>query len=297
MAQDLMQDFDAHVPFSFAAIPESPAWANRSARVKRWFFIAFAESWLAVLLFRLKKRLRAAGVPALPVVCDLISRALFRVSIGNAVEIGPGLMVTHGNVVIDGRTRIGKHCQINPWVTIGLSNSRRYGFSADGPTIGDEVHIGTGAKILGPVRVGDHARIGANAVVIDDVPANTTVVGAPARVVGAAASAAPSKNGAAADAASGDGASGDEELVAHMRQAIVDYKLRRQSLRSLVDTLNSSFEAGSDDLRSAQQSVHDDLSFLDAIAAVGGEESAQVTAAVVEVERVLLSAVVGASPG
>ena len=93
-------------------------------------------------------------------------------------------MMTHGNVVIDGRTRIGKHCQINPWVTIGLSNSRKLGFSADGPTIGDEVHIGTGAKILGPVTIGDHARIGANAVVVHDVPANTTVVGAPARVVG-----------------------------------------------------------------------------------------------------------------
>jgi serine O-acetyltransferase len=289
MADSLTQDFDAHVPFSFAAIPESPAWANRSARVKRWFFIAFAESWLAVLLFRMKKRLRGAGVPALPVVCDLVSRALFRVSIGNAVEIGPGLMVTHGNVVIDGRTRIGKHCQINPWVTIGLSNSRRYGFSADGPTIGDEVHIGTGAKILGPVRVGDHARIGANAVVVDDVPANTTVVGAPARVVGAAATAAPSAT------VSKNGAVTDEALVAHMRQAIVDYKLRRQSLRSLVDALQSSFDSGSAELRAAREGVRDDLSFLDAIAEAGGEESAQVAAAVLEVERVLLSA--GPQPG
>jgi len=275
MKGDLTQDFDAHVPFSFSAIPEAPVWANRGARVKRWFFIAFAESWLAILLFRVKKRLRAARIPALPVACDVLSRALFGVSIGNAVEIGPGLMMTHGNVVIDGRTRIGKHCQINPWVTIGLSNSRKYGFSAEGPTIGDEVHIGTGAKILGPVRVGDHARIGANAVVVHDVPPNVTVVGAPARVVGAAG------------AGSHDGAEGDGMLVARMRQAVVDYKLRRQSLRSLLDTLKGAFEIGSDGLRAAWVQLKDDVAFLDAIAEVDGGESPQVTDALERIESEL----------
>ncbi|MBI5289777.1 MAG: hypothetical protein HY873_12465 [Chloroflexi bacterium] len=275
MPGDLTQDFDAHVPFSFAEIPETPPWANRGARVKRWFFIAFAESWLAILLFRLKQKLRRAHVPALPVLCDMLSRSLFGVSIGNAVEIGPGLMITHGNVVIDGRTRIGKHCQINPWVTIGLSNSRKYGFSAEGPTIGDEVHIGTGAKILGPVSVGDHARIGANAVVVDDVPPNVTVVGAPARAVSA------TRVGSQASAKS------DEVLIAQMRQAIVDYKLRRQSLRSLVDTLMGAFENGSGGLQTAKERVHDDLSFLDAIAEADGGESTQVAAAIGAVEAVL----------
>jgi serine O-acetyltransferase len=267
MAGDLDQDFDAHVPFAFAAIPDTPAIANRAARVKRWFFIAFAESWLAVFLFRLKQRFRAAGVPALPVACDMISRALFRVSIGNAVEVGSGLMMTHGNVVIDGRTRIGKHCQINPWVTIGLSNSRRYGFSADGPTIGDEVHIGTGAKILGPVHVGDHARIGANAVVIDDVPPNTTVVGAPARPVGA-------RHGVR------DGASSDASLSAVMQQAMIDYQLKRRSLRSMVDTLEASFLAGSPAFNAARAQCDEDLQFLDAIAEAGGEDSRKVIEAI-----------------
>lgn len=276
MSGKLTQDFDAHVPFAFAHIPESPMLANRTARVKRWFFIAFAESWLAVFLFRLKKRLRGAGVPALPVACDLISRALFRVSIGNAVEVGPGLMLTHGNVVIDGRARIGKHCQINPWVTIGLSNSRRYGFSADGPTIGDEVHIGTGAKILGPVTIGDHARIGANAVVVDDVPANTTVVGAPARAV--------SPRGR-----STNGTGTDDRLVDEMRQAIIDYRLRRQSMRSLVDTLERSFEGGSTRLHDARERCLDDLHFLDAIAEAGGDESPKVIEAIDAVEAALAS--------
>lgn len=279
---DLTQDYDAHVQFSFAEVPEAPAWANRYGRVRRWLTVAFAESWLAVLLFRMKVRLRADGVPLLPALCDALSRALFGVSIGNEVRVGPGLMITHGHVVIDGRTRIGRHCQINPWVTIGLSNSRKLGFSADGPTIGDEVHIGTGAKVLGPVTVGDHVRIGANAVVVHDVPPNVTVVGAPARIVGRDDGAAHTPP-AAADDESGR----DERLVAHMRQAIVDYKLHRQSLKSLVDALLGSFEIAGDGLRATQAAVQDDLIFLDAVAATGGEESPQVTAAVDAVDAAL----------
>lgn len=279
--EGLTQDFDAHVLFTFADIPDSPALANRAARMKRWFLITFVESWLAVWLYRLKMRLNAANVPLLPGACDLLSRALFRVQIGDRVEIGRGLMITHGCVVIDGVTKIGRGCQINPWVTIGLSNSKKLGFSVDGPLIGDFVHIGTGAKILGPITVGDHARIGANAVVVHDVPANTTVIGAPARVVGAhnATDHAP--------LAGDDGSGRDERLIAHMRQSIVDYKLRRQSLKSLVNTLIGSFDIASDGLRAVQEQCKDDLIFLDAIAVTGGEESKQVAVAVQAIDDAL----------
>ncbi len=278
MAGSLNQDYAAHTLFTFAEIPASPIWANRAARLRRWFTIAFAETWLAVWLFRAKGRLRAAGVPALPGVCDMLSRALFHVSIGDRVEIGPGLMMSHGHVVIDGRTRIGRNCQINPWVTIGLSNSKKLGFSVDGPTIGDNVHIGTGAKILGPVSIGDHVRIGANAVVVHDVPANVTVVGAPARIVGAAPPIATDD---------GDASGRDAQLLSRMHQAIVDYKLRRQSLKSLVDTLIGSFEIGSDSLRANGDAHKDDLIFLDAVAATGGEESQQVLAAIDAIDSAL----------
>ena len=276
--KDLTQDFDAHVLFTFAEIPDHPFAANRWARIRRWFTIAFVESWMAIWLFRVKMRLRARGVPALPGACDLLSRTLFGVQIGNRVEAGPGLMITHGNVVIDGRTKIGRRCQINPWVTIGLSNSKKLGFSIDGPTIGDYVHIGTGAKVLGPITVGDYARIGANAVVVHDVPANVTVVGVPAHVVGAVA---PPQTVA------GDGSGRAERLVSPMRSAIVDYRLHRQALTALVDTLVGSFEVGSDRLRDVRESVKDDLMFLDAVAATGGEESAQVIAAVEAVDAAL----------
>lgn len=259
----LTQDFDAHVLFTFAPIPDAPLLANRWARVRRWFLIAFAESWLAVALFRLRRRLRAAGVPALPAVCDVLSRALFRVQIGEHVEAGPGLMLTHGNVVIDGRTRIGRNCQINPWVTIGLSNSKRLGFSVDGPTIGDHVHIGTGAKVLGPVRVGDYARIGANAVVVRDVPAHATVVGAPAHPIG--------------ETAQLPGA----DLV---RARITEYRLRRRPLSSVVDAMND--VAGRDQTQ-RMESVAADIAFLEAAAAAGGDQTRQVIEALEAVERAL----------
>lgn len=281
MADDsLTQDFDAHVLFTFAPIPEGPGFANRKARVKRWFFIAFAESWLAVWLFRAKVRLRAAGLSFPARLCDLLSRALFRVSIGDRVDAGRGLMITHGNVVIDGRTRIGEHCQINPWVTIGLSNSKRLGFSIDGPTIGNHVHIGTGAKVLGPITVGDYARIGANAVVVRDVPANCTAVGIPARIVGA-----PRRP----EEVAGDPSGRDARLAQNMRNAIVDYRLKRQSLKSLIDTLLGSFEIGSDDLLATRRRFEDDLVFLDAAAAEGGAQTPAVVDALESLDAALLA--------
>ncbi len=278
MANDgLTQDFDAHVLFTFAPIPEGPV-ASRVARVKRWFFISFAESWLAVWLFRSKLRLRAAGLTFPARFCDALARALFNVSIGDRVVAGRGLMITHGNVVIDGRTRIGEHCQINPWVTIGLSNSKRLGFSIDGPTIGDHVHIGTGAKVLGPITIGDYARIGANAVVVSDVPANSTAVGIPARVVGAAKPPAE---------VAGDPSGRDARLAQHMRNAIIDYRLKRQSLKSLMDTLLGSFDIGSEKLQATRRDFEGGLVFLDSAVAEGGAPTPPVITALESLDAAL----------
>jgi serine O-acetyltransferase len=274
----LDQDYEAHVPFSFARVPDSPALANRIARVRRWFTIAFVEGWLAVWIYRFKMRIRAQGVPLAPVLCDVVSRALFRVQIGDRVTIGPGLMLTHGNVVIDGRTTIGSDCQINPWVTIGLSNSRKIGFSVQGPTIGDNVHIGTGAKVLGPITIGDHVRIGANAVVVHDVPANTTVAGMPAKAL-------PSQRRALE--LPGEVWNRDERLAAHMRASIVDYQLHRQSMQSLVEALLWAFEMGSDRLRQTQLSLEEHMVFLEAAAAAGGEHTATVSESIDAVDAAL----------
>ncbi len=183
MREAIDRDIANYQVFTFMTVPDQPAWARRLMRFHRMMSVIFVQTWAPVLVYRLRHACQRNGIPVIPWFLEGLNRAVFRVQIGPNVDIGPGLMLPHGYVVIDGFVRIGRNCQINPWVTIGLNNSRRLLFTVKGPTIGDDVYIGTGAKILGPVVIGDNARIGANAVVLDSVAAGATVVGVPARPV------------------------------------------------------------------------------------------------------------------
>jgi serine O-acetyltransferase len=91
--------------------------------------------------------------------------------------IGPGLFIQHGFSTIISAKSIGKDCWINQQVTIGYSNA------TDCPIIEDNVTINAGAKVIGKVTIGNNSRVGANAVVVKDVPENCTVVGVPAYIV------------------------------------------------------------------------------------------------------------------
>jgi serine O-acetyltransferase len=137
-----------------------------------------SDAFLAQACYRLKARLQARRVPALPRVAHRLAMVLAQVSIGDPVVMAPGVYVVHGQVVVDGLVEIGSGVVISPFVTIGL----RAG-DVSGPVIERDVTIGTGAKVIGPIRIGAGATIGANAVVVDDVPPGATVVGAPARAV------------------------------------------------------------------------------------------------------------------
>lgn len=143
-----------------------------------------SDAFLAQAVYRAKARLQALGIPVLPRLAHRLAMILGAVSIGDPVVIEPGLYLVHGQVVIDGIVEIEPDAVIAPFVTIGL----RAG-DLRGPRIGAGVHIGTGAKLIGPIEVGAGATIGAGAIVVDDVAAGATVVGAPARSVerGAAA--------------------------------------------------------------------------------------------------------------
>lgn len=181
---ELRDAYDTYEIHSFAAKPpDRPLTDHWKAKGERAALIFLGMPLLPVLLFRLRTRLLRLELPLLPYLCELLSVAIWRVSIGRRVEVGPGLVIPHGQIIIDGDVKIGRNCSINPWVTIGLSRRRRWALDPRGPIIGDRVFIGTGAKVLGPITVGDGVRIGANAVVIEDVPSSSTVVGAPARVV------------------------------------------------------------------------------------------------------------------
>ena len=103
------------------------------------------------------------------------------VEIHPAAKIGPGLFIDHGTgVVIGETTEIGANCTIYQGSTLGGTGKdvgKRH------PTIGNNVLIGAGAKVLGPFTVGDNSKIAANAVVLDAVPPDSTAVGVPARIV------------------------------------------------------------------------------------------------------------------
>ncbi len=183
MFENIRADYNAYVIASFTWIPDG----RKRSRFARWLeqtsVVVFRDSWPSVVLYRLQVWTRGHYIPLLPFICDTLNRLFWGVFIGRGVQIGPGLCFSHGNVVIDGVVKIGRNCFINPFVTIGLSTQSEIGLSLYGPTIGDDVYIGTGAKVLGPITVGHNAKIGANAVVLHDVPANFTAVGVPARVI------------------------------------------------------------------------------------------------------------------
>jgi serine O-acetyltransferase len=135
-----------------------------------------SDAFLALMLYRVKARLQALGIPILPRIAHRLAITLGQVSIGDPVVVAPGLYLPHGQVVLDGLVEIGEGVDIAPFVTVGLLAGNLIG-----PVIERGASVGAGAKILGPVRVGAGARIGANAVVLSDIPAGTTAVGVPAR--------------------------------------------------------------------------------------------------------------------
>lgn len=109
------------------------------------------------------------------------SRFFTGIEIHPGAKIGRGLFIDHGSgVVIGETTEIGENCTLYQGVTLG-GTGKEHGKRH--PTLGNNVMVGSGAKILGPFYVGDNSRIAANAVVLDEVPANSTAVGVPARVV------------------------------------------------------------------------------------------------------------------
>lgn len=136
------------------------------------------DAFLAQVLYRAQASLEARGVPLLARLTQRLAIRTGQVRVGPAVVMEPGVCIPHGQVVIEGNAEIATDVVILPWVTIGQSAG-----DERGPVIERGVRIGTGAKVVGRVTVHRDAKIGANALVLEDVPAGATVAGVPARVV------------------------------------------------------------------------------------------------------------------
>jgi serine O-acetyltransferase len=135
----------------------------------------------ALLAHRLANALHRAGIPVLPRLIAAIARSVTGIEIHPAAEIGRGFFIDHGMGVVIGETaQIGDDVTLYQGVTLGgtgFATGKRH------PTVEDNVTIGSGAKLLGPITVGHGSKIGAGSVVIHDVPPNSTVVGNPGHPV------------------------------------------------------------------------------------------------------------------
>src|SRR3984957_9460190 len=135
----------------------------------------------ALLAHRVAHKLRGAGVPVLPRMIAAVARSVTGIEIHPAARIGDGFFIDHGMGVVIGETaEIGNDVTLYQGVPLGgtgFATGKRH------PTVQDNVTIGSGAKLLGPITVGHGAKIGANTVVIHDVPPNSTVVGNPGHPV------------------------------------------------------------------------------------------------------------------
>jgi serine O-acetyltransferase len=141
----------------------------------------------AILLYRVAHTLQKYRVPLLPMLLSRWSQFLFAVDIAPQADIGPGIVIVHGfGLVIGTEVKIVGDCCLFHGVTLGDRGSEWVGsMRRDGhPTLERNVMVGAGAKILGPIRIGESSVIGANAVVLEDVPPYSIVAGIPARVVG-----------------------------------------------------------------------------------------------------------------
>jgi serine O-acetyltransferase len=161
------------------------------ARYKRGsavdIYLWFEQGLWAILVYRFGRWARGVRIPLIGFLLRFIAFLLFKmiemttgISIPASAEIGKGFYVGHfGGIILHSDVKMGENCSIGPGVLIGARGLGNKGV----PVIGNNVYIGVGAKVLGGITIGDNARIGANAVVICDVPADATAVGIPAKIL------------------------------------------------------------------------------------------------------------------
>jgi serine O-acetyltransferase len=135
----------------------------------------------ALLFYRIAHGLWKKRFPFIPRALSQLARFLTGIEIHPGATIGSGMFIDHGMGVVIGETsEIGDNVTLFQGVTLGGTGKQR---GKRHPTLGSHVVVGAGAKVLGPIMVGDYVKIGANSVVLQDVPDHSTVVGIPGKIV------------------------------------------------------------------------------------------------------------------
>ncbi|HLI85127.1 MAG TPA: serine O-acetyltransferase [Bryobacteraceae bacterium] len=184
----------------------------------------------AILAHRLAHKLYKWRIPLVPRLISQVSRFFTGIEIHPGATIGRRFFIDHGmGVVIGETTQIGDDVLLYQGVTLGGTGNET---GKRHPTLGNHVVVGTGAKILGNIRIGNHVRIGAGSVVVHPVPDNSTVVGVPGRVVRLRDENGVLEHGKLPDP---EGQALEElthrvaELEAMLRQIVADHDAERQS--------------------------------------------------------------------
>jgi serine O-acetyltransferase len=139
--------------------------------------MCLSDGSTAQILYRAMRFCQTHHLKPLAAILYRLNASVSHVVIGRGADIGPGFVILHSfGIVINSSVRAGRGLVIEHGVTIGAEKNQS-------PVLGDNVFIGAGAKIIGPVRIGSDVRIGANAVVNRDLPDGATAVGVPARIV------------------------------------------------------------------------------------------------------------------
>lgn len=155
---------------------------ERDPAARNWLEVLFCYPGLqALLLHRLAHFLYRLQIPLIPRLISQISRFFTGIEIHPGAQLGRGVFIDHGMGVVIGETAIvGDYCLIYQDATLGGTGKEQ---GKRHPTLGNNVVVGAGAKVLGNIEIGDNVRIGAGSVVLRNVPSDVTVVGVPGRII------------------------------------------------------------------------------------------------------------------
>lgn len=153
------------------------SWCYGSSGPRNLLKVLATDGTAAMVWYRLMQWSHRHHLLPLEMICNKLNAICCNCIIGRGAEFGPGFVLIHSTgIVINAGVRGGSNVFLEHQVTIGAERRQS-------PQLGSDIFIGAGAKIIGSVKIGDSSKVGANAVVVDEVPPHCTVVGIPARVV------------------------------------------------------------------------------------------------------------------